>query len=76
MDPLHSLPNPPLLLSHLDAAFKWHYWISDRILICWVFVPEGQTDYSSFTEEDWRQRLTPEQFYVCRKKGTERAFTG
>ncbi len=28
------------------------------------------------SEEEWRQQLTPEQFAVCRKKGTERAFTG
>ena len=24
----------------------------------------------------WRKELTEEQFYVCRQKGTERAFTG
>jgi peptide-methionine (R)-S-oxide reductase len=28
------------------------------------------------TEAEWRDLLTPEQFTVCRKKGTERAFTG
>src|SRR2546428_3317501 len=28
------------------------------------------------SEEEWRETLTPEQFAVCRKKGTERAFSG
>jgi peptide-methionine (R)-S-oxide reductase len=28
------------------------------------------------SEQEWREQLTPEQFEVTRKGGTERAFTG
>lgn len=28
------------------------------------------------TESQWRERLTEEEFRVCRQKGTERPFTG
>ena len=34
------------------------------------------TDKIEKTEAQWREALTAEQFYVCREKGTERAFSG
>lgn len=33
-------------------------------------------DKISKTDEQWQSILTPEQFKVCRKKGTEQAFSG
>jgi len=34
------------------------------------------TEKLTKSEAEWRAQLTPEQFNVARKKGTERAFTG
>ncbi len=34
------------------------------------------TEKIVLSEEEWRKKLSPEQYQVCRKKGTERAFTG
>jgi peptide-methionine (R)-S-oxide reductase len=28
------------------------------------------------SDEEWKEELTPEQYRICRKKGTEPAFTG
>jgi peptide-methionine (R)-S-oxide reductase len=34
------------------------------------------SDATKKTEEEWRERLTPEQYHILRQKGTERPFTG
>jgi peptide-methionine (R)-S-oxide reductase len=39
-------------------------------------MPETPDDHLPQNDQDWRQRLTPEQFEVTRRAGTERAFTG
>ena len=42
--------------------------------------PELVTSYASYpvkySEVNWKQKLTPAQFNILRKRGTERAFTG
>jgi peptide-methionine (R)-S-oxide reductase len=33
-------------------------------------------DFKSVTNAEWKKRLTPQQYKVCREHGTERAFSG
>jgi peptide-methionine (R)-S-oxide reductase len=42
-----------------------------------VYDETAQIDYPvQLSEAEWRSRLSDQQFYILREKGTERAFTG
>jgi peptide-methionine (R)-S-oxide reductase len=37
---------------------------------------DAEIDYKTITNAEWKKRLTPQQYKVCREQGTERAYSG
>ena len=81
---VHSFPvftRRSLFLSALATAYTLHA-AKAKIVKIVEFDPSGkrkgvvEVERIQKTEAEWKAQLTPEQFYVTRKQGTERAFSG
>ena len=46
-----------------------------KILI-FILIASTSCNAQSKVEDEWSKKLTKEQYYILRQKGTERAFTG
>lgn len=50
--------------------------INSVIAHTYIILKNMTTDKTKHSDQEWKQRLTPEQYQVCRQKGTEPAFSG
>lgn len=71
--------NHPVLLKVL-AVCLLSGWSSIALTLDQPLVAQAKgkamTEKVTKSDEEWKQTLTPEQYEVTRKKGTERAFSG
>lgn len=79
LEPIHALH---LFVWTVLLSIQWHDLLDNLVSEFEVFerfydgAEAEKSDYASLSENEWKKRLTPEQYYITRQKGTERAFTG
>ena len=39
--------------------------------VIFLYSTVDNNSFKSYTNEDWKKRLSPEQYHICREKGTE-----
>jgi peptide-methionine (R)-S-oxide reductase len=58
------------------VSFVVKYIFPLSLLLCLLIYPLTMSNNIQNPDDKWRDKLTPDQYYVTRQKGTEPAFTG
>jgi peptide-methionine (R)-S-oxide reductase len=58
------------------VSFVVKYVFPLSLLLCLLIYPLTMSNNIQNPDDKWRDKLTPDQYYVTRQKGTEPAFTG